>query len=260
MDLRNFLPVLILLMTPLYTLPARAGVVSHTFSGRAFADPTLTSGVVDPDAAAFFADQGLDGAWFAASLSFDDAILDSDPTVESAEYRDAVIDSDLFFGPLAHEATTFCNGAFLDCSIFVDDDLPQFGGLFDEYFLRARNHRVLGVPQVLIPGTTVLIDQFIVNASFSMRAADFRLGSAPTLLDSTTIDPDLEALFGGGAHDIVITYFGTGESGSYSFGYRVETPFFVPEPTGSVWVMMGFFAWVAQRRFARRDGFDDRSS
>lgn len=74
----------------------------------------------------------------------------------------------------------------------------------------------------------------------------------PTLLADTTIDADFEAVFGPGTHDIIITYSGSGTAGAYSLGYRVETPFCLPEPEGSVWLMIGFFC-VVLLRIRRRD-------
>lgn len=229
---------------------APEALVSYTFSGRAFADPALVSGQVPAEVQAFLDGQGLEGAWFAASFSFDDSTMDSDPILESATYRNAVVDSELSFGPLRHEAIEFCNEDFLDCSIFVDDDLPFFGSLKDEYILRARNLRVLGIPQVLIPGTDILVNAFDLNSSFLMQATELSLGQTPTLLEDTGIGPDLEEIFSSGTHDIILTYFGTGPAGAYSLGYRVENPFFVPEPSGSLWVMIGFFVVVLSRRNA----------
>ncbi|MFK7898535.1 MAG: hypothetical protein AB8G23_22065 [Myxococcota bacterium] len=250
--MRNCLLTTALLLL-ISSAPASAEIVSYTFSGRAFADPTLSSGVVLPEAAAFFASKNLDGAWFAASFSIDDAVPDSDPAAESAEYRDAVIESDFAFGPLQHESTNFCNGAFLDCSVFVDNDLPQFNLFRDQYRLRARNHAVLGVPQVLIPGTQILVDEFIVNGSFILSANAFDALSPPTLLADVAIDQDIEALFGGGTEDIILTYFGVGDAGSYSFGYRVQDVFFVPEPTGGIsWGLIGLAGLCKVGRRTRR--------
>ncbi|MEM9173692.1 MAG: hypothetical protein AAGC67_00515 [Myxococcota bacterium] len=229
---------------------AASDIVPYAFSGRAFADPALISGIVPPDVQAFLDDQGLDGGWFAAELSFDAFTVDGDVAPESAEYRNAVVATGLHFGSLAHEDTAFCLAGSLDCSIFVEDDFPTFGVLRDQYTLRARNLRVLGVPQVSLPGGGPPVDAFDLNASFILQASE--TGVAPTLLDDTAIDPGLEALFGPGTHDVILTYFGSGPSGPYSIGYRVETPFFVPELDGPTGLMIGVLAMALRRRPKRR--------
>jgi len=230
---------------------AAAGVLLHyEVSGQL---QRQTTEFVPAGVDAFLQSQ-FDGQAVQLSFDLDPAAADIDPAAASADYRGAVVASTLRIAGIDMQQLAYCAGtATLDCSVKLRNDSADFGGLFDDYQLRSRNFQVAaGSP----------LDGLVHLLSFLFNSGEFSAGGVPALLDSTALDPGLQALIGGHPQDLSINLQQSGGCRQCLFAswgisdLQISGPgdavTAVPEPSGAPITAAALLALAAVMRFRRR--------